>query len=230
MKDWIRRLTAMSSAPFWILRLFGGCFTTRRSRRKIGLSRVPYRWAPRCEVLEDRLTPAQINVSTTDNVVDVNPATITIAGLANLATNPNGQISLREAILAANNTNGPDTIELQQGAAYDFARADVDNFWYGPNALPAISSPITVQGHGATLNRTDTGTTTADALRFFYVSGGLSGLAAGSLTLKNLTLQNGLAKGGDSMQGGGMGVGGAIFAQGNVTLEGVTLRGNQAVG
>ncbi len=51
-----------------------------------------------------------------------------------------------------------------------------------------------------------TGTGTSDALRFFYVSGGLSGLSAGSLTLRNLTLENGLAKGGDSgFGGGGMG-------------------------
>src|SRR5262249_51805786 len=138
---------------------------------------------------------------------------------------------LREAILAANANPDADTITLQANTTYNFARAAVDNFWYGPNALPAISSPITIEGNGATLNRTDSGTTTADALRLFYVSGGLGGLAAGALTLHNLTLQNGLAKGGDSgLGGGGMGAGGAIFAQGNVTLEGVTLRCNQAVG
>lgn len=139
--------------------------------------------------------------------------------------------SLREAIKYANAHPGPDTIVLQAGVTFDFARADVDNFRYGFNALPVITSDITIEGNGAVLNRTDPFADTDTSLRFFYVSGGLSGLPAGSLTLKNLTLQNGFAKGGNGAGGGGaLGAGGAIFSQGTVILDGVTLTDNVAQG
>jgi hypothetical protein len=145
-------------------------------------------------------------------------------------TIPDGDTTgLVAAVAVANVTPEADTIRLAAHGLYAFARAD--NFWYGPNALPAISSPITIEGNGATLDRLSTGTTTADALRFFFVSGGLSGLPAGNLTLRDLTLQDGLAKGGDSgFGGGGLGAGGAIFCQGALTMEGVTLTGNVARG
>ena len=134
------------------------------------------------------------------------------------------------AINQANAAGGTNTISLASGATYDFTAAD--NYWYGPNALPAISSAIVVQGNGAMLDRDSSlAQTTADAFRFFYVSGGLSGLPAGNLTLDDLTLQNGLAKGGDSDEGGGgLGAGGAIFNQGDLELDGVTLAYNEALG
>jgi len=104
-----------------------------------------------------------------------------------------------------------------------------DNYWYGPNALPAISSTITIEGNGAIIER-DVGAATP--FRLFYISGGLTnGLAAGSLTLKNLTLRNGHAKGGNAQGGGGgLGAGGAIFNQGALTLDGATLTANTAEG
>jgi hypothetical protein len=163
---------------------------------------------PRLEALDERAVPAVFNVAAGDE-----------AGLI-------------AAINAANDegTNpGADTINLS--GTYTFAAPD--NFWYGPNALPAISSDITIQGdstNGAVIER-DAGLGTGTPFRLFYVSGGLSGLDAGTLTLRNLTLQNGLAKGGDSFQGGGgLGAGGAIFSQGTVALDGVTLTNNTAQG
>lgn len=80
----------------------------------------------------------------------------------------------------------------------------IDNYWYGPNALPPIASQIfigAVSGYsGATLAASHTGDptpTTANAFRFFYVSGGLAGeLPAGKLILSGLTLKAGYAKGG----------------------------------
>jgi hypothetical protein len=168
------------------------------------------RYRPVLETLENRVAPAIFNVAAGD---------------------VNGLIT---AITLANLDPDPDTIVLG-GGIYSFTRPD--NYWYGPNALPAISSPITIEGNGAVLRRASTGTNTSTGMithntfRFFYVSGGLSGLSAGSLTLRNLTLENGLAKGGDSGSGGGgMGAGGAIFTQGTVVLEGVTLSGNTAQG
>ena len=58
----------------------------------------------------------------------------------------------------------------------------------------------------------------------------LDGLAAGNLTLLNLTLYQGvaLAGGGGGGGGGAAGLGGAIFNQGSVTLSGVLLESNRA--
>src|SRR5262245_6426296 len=111
--------------------------------------RPAQRQRPELEALEDRCVPASINVTTTANVVD---SDADLSSLAALQANPgsDGQVSLREGILAANNdkTDASNTIVLQQGATYTFATAD--NYWYGPNALPAISSAIVIQGNGAT--------------------------------------------------------------------------------
>ncbi len=146
------------------------------------------------------------------------PSTVTIA-----PADVNGLIEA----LSPNTTT---TINLTQ-STYDFTQAN--NYWYGPDALPAISRAVTINGNGATLQRdASLPNTTAGGLRFFYISGGLSGLPAGSLTLNNLTLQGGLAKGGDGFRGGGggLGAGGAVFNQGTLILDGVTLDQNLALG
>ena len=55
---------------------------------------------------------------------------------------------------------------------------------------------------------------------------------AGDLTLRDLTLRGGLGQGGDAIVGGGggAGMGGAIFNQGEVTLERVTITNSTARG
>ncbi len=117
----------------------------------------------------------------------------------------------------------------KSGCTYTFSAAD--NYWYGPNALPAITSDITIVGNGATLTRSGTA-----AFRFFYVGGTPTNIPTGHLTLKNLTIANGLAKGGGSGAGsfggggGGMGAGGAIYNQGVLALESVTIKGNDLLG
>ena len=125
----------------------------------------------------------------------------------------------------------------------------IDNYWYGPNALPPIANDITITGFIAPGNYTkltashtgDPTPATADAFRFFYVSGGFSGEVetfgvpsfpvAGKLTLQNVVLEGGYAKGGDAgYGGGGAGMGGAIFNQGTLVLTNVSLIGNTAQG
>ncbi|HEY1286189.1 MAG TPA: choice-of-anchor Q domain-containing protein, partial [Solirubrobacterales bacterium] len=146
--------------------------------------------------------------------------------------------ALRNAIGLANaNGVSPDTVSL--GAGCIFAFGDVDNYWYGPNALPAIAGPLTIEGNGATISRqTSPGT---PAFRLFFVGADPTSVAhhtegyvtpgPGVLTLRNLTLSGGLAAGGNSNGGGGgAGMGGAIFNQGTVDLQGVTLTGNTARG
>jgi hypothetical protein len=111
----------------------------------------------------------------------------------------------------------------------------IDNYWYGPNALPPIASPMIIVGLDVvtTLRAVHTGDptpTTANAFRFFYISGGME-LPFGSLTLGNVVLQGGYAKGGDSEgSAGGAGMGGAIFNQGDLFLGDVSLIGNSAQG
>lgn len=132
------------------------------------------------------------------------------------------------AAIDAANANGGDTLDLGAGCVYGFGAAN--NFWYGPNALPPIASTITIRGHGARLQATHVDTTAANGFRFFYVSGGMQ-LPAGELRLDHLTIADGYARGGDSSFGGsGAGMGGAVFNQGTLALDSVTLTGNVAQG
>ncbi|HEY1991298.1 MAG TPA: hypothetical protein VGH71_02470, partial [Gammaproteobacteria bacterium] len=135
------------------------------------------------------------------------------------AVSPGGNsCSLVDAIDAANNnaasgacpagddqTNGGDVIVLAAGV---YNIGSVDDDWYGPNGLPPIASKITIVGDsGGTVIRRSPNQG-VQAFRIFFVSGGQS-LAnykpptdfstlpsRGSLTLVNLTLENGLAQGG----------------------------------
>lgn len=143
--------------------------------------------------------------------------------------------SLRTAITSANSSPGPDTIRLGGGCTYTFTAPDLQNSWYGPNALPPIASDITIEGNGATLLRD----AAAPRFRFFFVGADPAAAAtldyfspgAGRLTLRNITLRGGLVRGGASTSGGGgAGMGGAIFNQGRVVITGSTLVGNTAQG
>jgi hypothetical protein len=122
----------------------------------------------------------------------------------------------------------------------DFAPAQItlttiDNYWYGPNALPPIACNIAIVPLTGTLqliasHSGDPAPATANAFRFFYISGGLE-FGPGALTLVNTVLQGGYAKGGDAGDGGGgAGMGGAIFNQGTLVLTNVSLLGNSARG
>src|SRR5262245_50546047 len=216
LRSWIRRLSAPKP----------------RTVRK-----HPVRLRPRLERLEERVTP-----STTITVTSA-------AGAANYAGNVTvsqlnpgvKSVTLIDALNAANNTSAVSggsyviNLTLPSSANKTITFHAVNNYWYGPDALPAITSNITIQGNGSTL-QIASGTTE----RFFYVSGGptLTGgaLPLGSLELDNLTLQGGIAKGGIGSTaygrggGGGLGAGGAIFNQGNLTLKGDTLTNNKAIG
>ncbi|MDG3008348.1 beta strand repeat-containing protein [Paludisphaera mucosa] len=179
-------------------------FPSLRKGRQAARSKARSR---KCSIehLEDRTVPAVFNVS---------------SGLVS---------DLVTAVETANaNVDPADTINLS--GTYTFTQAD--NYWYGPNALPAIVGDLTINGDpisGALLQRS--GAVGTPDFRFFYVAAAQSGVAFGTLNLSNLTLSNGLAKGGDAGNGGGgMGAGGAIFNMGAVNLNGVTIAGGGAVG
>lgn len=115
-------------------------------------------------------------------------------------------------INAANALGGDNTITLAPGKTFTLTAVDNNAGGWGPTGLPAIAANnrLTIQGNGDTILRS----VKAPAFRLFEVDAGAS------LTLENLTLKGGRANG----------RGGAIANQGDLTLSGVTVTGNTAVG
>ncbi|HYR22719.1 MAG TPA: choice-of-anchor Q domain-containing protein [Chthoniobacterales bacterium] len=160
--------------------------------------------------------------------------TITVNNTSPVIAN-DGFCTLPEAIIAANTrtasgtmagecpagSSGGNIIVLQTSATYTLLVPH--NASYGPNGLPGIISPIAILGNGAIIE--NAGTTN---FRLLYIS------PAGSLSLQNLTLRKGVANGGNGGAGigggGGLGGGGAIYNQGGLTLNGVTVTNNTASG
>jgi hypothetical protein len=179
---------------------------TRRQRGE------PANVRPRLEALERRDTPTTFVVTA-------------------LLDNEAG--SLRDAVARANDETenpGPDIIQFGpavQGKTINlltFSNPGASTLIVpqpaGPSAL-LITSTITIQGTGETITRGGTA-----GFRLFQVTAG------GRLTLSNLTLSNGLARGGVGAPGGGgaAGLGGAIYNQGRLEILGTTLVGNTAEG
>jgi hypothetical protein len=151
---------------------------------------------PRLEQLEDRSLPSSFTAATvSDLIADIN---------------------------AANLAGGTNTITLTAPTTSPYVLTAVDNTTDGPTGLPVItgrSKPdtLTIIGNGDTIERSTASGT--PAFRLFDVASGAS------LTLQNLTLQNGLAFGSGSSAEGG-----AIFNQGTLVLSSVTAQGNVAQG
>jgi CSLREA domain-containing protein len=179
------------------------------------------RFKPSVDLLEDRAVPATITVTSLADNLDAD-----------------GQITLREAIQAANTDTsvdgsttgaGADVIQFDAGIAggvIDLTLIGGTNF--GPNAFE-ITSQIAIDGSGETIRRA----ATAANMRLFFVS------MNGNLSLDHLTLSNGAAVGGNGGSsfgnaggggGGGLGAGGAIFNAGTLNITASTLTGNTAQG
>ena len=141
-------------------------------------------------------------------------ANITVAA-SEVAILENNVCSLREAITNANADaqtyddcaagSGADTITLAS-STYNIGDS-VGAYLFGNNGTPAVTSVITIEGSGATINRS------AGSLRLLLVTSG------GNLTLNDLSLTNGAM---DSDRGGG-----AVHNNlSTLTLNDVTLSGN----
>ncbi len=119
-------------------------------------------------------------------------------------------------INAANAAGGSNTIVLAANTTFDLTA--VNNTTNGANGLPVIANKdnLTISGQGGDILQRDPA---APAFRLFDVA------SKASLTLTNLTLQNGLAFGsGNSAEGG------AIYNQGTLALNGATTQNNVARG
>jgi hypothetical protein len=119
-------------------------------------------------------------------------------------------------IQAANTAGGANTISLTAPTTSPYVLTAMNN---GDNGLPVIVADdnLTIVGNGDTIERS-----TASGTPVFRLLDVASG---GSLTLGNLTLQDG-----EVQAVGPLGGGGAIYSQGTLVLNGVTLQDNIAVG
>jgi hypothetical protein len=122
-------------------------------------------------------------------------------------------------INAANAAGGSNTITLAAPTTAPYALTAVNNTTIGSTGLPVIAAndTLTIAGNGDTIERSAVSGT--PDFNLFDVAAGAG------LTLENLTLQNGLAYG-----AGTAAEGGAIYSQGALGLNGVTVQDNVALG
>jgi hypothetical protein len=126
-----------------------------------------------------------------------------------------GAAGLVAAINAAN-AGGGGFVNLAAGCTYSLSSANNTIDGAGTNGLPVVTSPITINGNGATIAGNNS------SFRIIAISGA----AGGSLTLINVTVTGGSASG-----DGPAGFGGGIFNfQGTLTLIHSVVTGNSASG
>ncbi|MCW5865305.1 MAG: hypothetical protein KIT52_19615, partial [Anaerolineae bacterium] len=132
-----------------------------------------------------------------------------IEAIINARTNKAGQL---RADCTAGNLNGPDTVSLPSGGLFELTAAHNEQF--GPTGLPVITSAMTIEGNGATIRRSEVSGT--PVFRILAVDD------AGSLTLRNVVIENGDT--GWRFEGpGGYQGGGAILNKNSLTLTGVQV-------
>jgi len=141
--------------------------------------------------------------------------------------------SLAEAIEQANSNANHNFIVLDSWTTYTLNAASNTDATYGANGLPVITSPISINGNGAIIERSST-----SDFRLFQVA------SSGSLTINRATLRNGKTgyAGGAILNLGTASIyactitgssavdGGALANQGTLDLVSSTLQGNSATG
>ncbi|MGX9727478.1 MAG: hypothetical protein ACTFAK_09215 [Candidatus Electronema sp. VV] len=145
---------------------------------------------------------AALGLSATAQAANYDVTVATDNGSGNTAN------TLSWAVRQANTNPGADTITLTTNVTVTGVMKRV------------LDSTLTIQSDAT--RRTISGN---NVVRPLFVK-------SGTVTIKNLDLINGKAKGGDSLQGGGgAGLGGALFVYGgNVTVRDVAFNGNNATG
>ena len=153
-------------------------------------------------------------------VPSADAATLTVNDTSGVIAT-DGNCTLREAIIAANTDavvdacpagSGADTIELGVGLTYILI--EVDNSTDEANGLPSISSQITINGNGSTIERSGA----APKFRIFHVGN------SGVLTLNQVTVSGGFA---DGIINGRLG-GGILNNSGTLTLVDSSVSANNA--
>jgi hypothetical protein len=130
--------------------------------------------------------------------------------------------------------DGNDTIVLPNNALIQLGSIldDADNPT-GRTATPIITSTITIEAYGATLQWVGCPIANCSPTSQSYYSRAFTVGSTGRLTIRNAHLRGFSYRGGDGIWGGGggMGAGGAIYVQGGaLTVENSTFDGNVATG
>src|SRR5262249_324764 len=120
-------LLSLTKARQRVAALFTAQRTPKQTRRRSRSPSVPS-YSPALECLERPLGPAPT----------INGGASDVSGLITAITNANSQTGIYV---------GANVINLTSSTYTFTAPAD---FWYGPDALPAVSSDITINGNGAT--------------------------------------------------------------------------------
>lgn len=144
---------------------------------------------------------------------------------------PNGQCSISEAIVSANDNLAPNDDCVDGNVGNDSITLTVDvtlteliDATNGSNGTPSITSAITLDGQGYKIQRDSALTacalnTTDESHEFRLLYNG----ASGNLTIQNLTLWNGCADGNPAQSSGG-----GIYNRGYLEISNSMIRGNQA--
>ncbi len=140
-----------------------------------------------------------------------NTLIVNVGGSQNDGTCGVTDCSLSEAIVAANADSTHNFIVLDSYTTYTLTAVNNTDTSYGANGLPVITTPVTINGNGAVIERSSAAGT--PEFRLFQVS------SAGSLTLNRLTLRNGKLTGQN---------GGALLNLGEATVKDCTITGSNA--
>ena len=163
-------------------------------------------------VKNNSVTETISSSTATASLTVVTPITVTTL---DEPTGPGGTCSLRQAITNANGKNTSGSTNCAAGTGTDIIQFGVTGKITLGSTLPAIvnGETLTIQGPGITIDGDS-------AVQLMQVNSGAT------LTLQNLTLQNGS----DVGASGSSGNGGAITNQGTLTVTDCTLSNNQATG
>jgi hypothetical protein len=140
---------------------------------------------------------------------------VRICTAATLTCGTSDVACLIASITAANRTPEPDTIQLAGGT---YLLTAVDNITDGPNGLPSVTGPLTLQGVGADQSLLARAPS-APAFRLLHVA------PAGVITIQDLTMM-----GGQASSGGVGSFGGGLWNAGILVLTGSRLEENWADG
>ena len=151
-------------------------------------------------------TPLPLSLAITAALAISNPLSAAQFNVTQAIDNGDDTVngSLSWAIRQANVVAGDDTITLTTDVTVQSVMTNL------------INSNVEIEGNGHTVSGNS-------QFRPFFI-------LSGTVTLRDLTVSDGLAKGGDG-SGGGAGLGGALFVYaGNVMLDNVAFSNNAAVG
>lgn len=187
----------------------------RPCRSKPLRRRPAARYRPQLEVLEDRLTPSTLTVTTALDGFD--------GGTATDPAGPDGYLSLREAISAAGNGDqitfdqslSGSTIKLDMGEL--LINKDLDIVGLGANNLA-------VSGNQASSVFDIAGGTTV-GISGLTIENGKAAYGGGILNDGTLTLSDSIVSGNFVTY-----IGGGIYNSGSATISGTTLSGNKSAG